>query len=133
MTQQTERPPGFVPEEANAFPFDPTDPAFRIDPYPVYNALRDNAPVMKLPMGLLVLSRHKDCVGLLHSPNGSTDQRNSAMYKAYIEGEGWHTPSTKPVFGRDLIAAVPGLHRRRNKAAGYFYEGIALKGEPWNG
>ena len=56
-----------------------------------------------------------------------------AAYKAYIEGEGWHTPSTKPVFGRDLIAVVPGLHRRRNKAAGYFYEGIALKGGAWNG
>lgn len=51
-----------------------------------------------------------------------------AAYKAYIEGEGWHTPSTKPVFGRDLIAAVPGLHRRRNKTVGYFYEGISLKG-----
>lgn len=56
-----------------------------------------------------------------------------AAYKAYIEGEGWHTPSTKPVFGRDLIAAVPGLHRRRNKTVGYFYEGISLKGEAWNG
>jgi putative DNA primase/helicase len=54
-----------------------------------------------------------------------------AAYKAYIEGEGWHTPSTKPVFGRDLIAAVPGLQRRRNKAVGYFYEGIALKGAAW--
>jgi putative DNA primase/helicase len=49
-------------------------------------------------------------------------------YKAYIEGEGWHTPATKAVFGRDLVAAVPGLHRRRNKHLGYFYEGIAIKG-----
>jgi cytochrome P450 len=88
MTQQTERPPGFMPESENTFPFDPTDPAFRVDPYPVYNALRDNAPVMKLSLGLLVLSRHKDCVSLLHNPNGSTDQRNSAMYQAYIEGGG---------------------------------------------
>ncbi|MCA9309574.1 MAG: bifunctional DNA primase/polymerase, partial [Phycisphaerales bacterium] len=51
-----------------------------------------------------------------------------AAYKAYIEGEGWHTPSTKPVFGRDLQAAVPGLRRRRNKTLGYFYEGLSLKG-----
>lgn len=88
MTQQSERAPGFVAENATNFPFDPTDPEFRTNPYPVYNALRDNAPVLKLPLGLLVLSRHKDCVGLLHSPNGSTDQRNSAMYKAYIESGG---------------------------------------------
>lgn len=56
-----------------------------------------------------------------------------AAYKTYIEGEGWHTPATKPVFGRDLIAAVPGLKRRRHKVLGYFYEGIALKEESWNG
>src|SRR5688572_26133146 len=88
MTQETEAPPGFVSEDANNFPFDPTDSAFRTDPYPVYNALRENSPVLKLPLGLMVLSRHKDCVGLLHSPVGSTDQRNSAMYKAYIAAGG---------------------------------------------
>jgi cytochrome P450 len=88
MTQETEAPPGFVSEDANNFPFDPTDPAFRTDPYPAYNALRENSPVLKLPLGLMVLSRHKDCVGLLHSPVGSTDQRNSAMYKAYIAAGG---------------------------------------------
>ena len=70
MTQQTERPPGFMPESENTFPFDPTDPAFRVDPYPVYNALRDNAPVMKLSLGLLVLSRHKDCVSAAPQPDG---------------------------------------------------------------
>ena len=88
MTQQTERPPGFVSEDANNFPFDPTDPSFRTNPYPVYNALRDNSPVLKLQLGLMVLSRHKDCVRLLHSPDGSTDQRTSAMYQAYIEAGG---------------------------------------------
>ena len=88
MTQQTERPPGFVSENATNFPFDPTDPEFRANPYPVYNALRDDSPVLKLPLGLLVLSRHKDCVSLLHSPNGSTDQRKSAMYQAYIAAGG---------------------------------------------
>lgn len=52
-------------------------------------------------------------------------------YKLYIEGEGWHTPVTKPIFGRDLLAATTGLKRRRNKVCGYFYEGITLKGETW--
>src|ERR671918_367079 len=43
---------------------------------------------MKLPFGLVVLSRHADCVGLLHNPNGSTDQRNAAMFQAYVEAGG---------------------------------------------
>jgi cytochrome P450 len=85
---ETQSAPGFVAETAGTFPFDPTDPAFRTDPYPVYNALRENSPVLKLPLGLLVLSRHKDCVSLLHSPHGSTDQRNSAMFQAYLEAGG---------------------------------------------
>ncbi|MEM7577507.1 MAG: phage/plasmid primase, P4 family, partial [Planctomycetota bacterium] len=55
-----------------------------------------------------------------------------AAYKQYIEGEGWHTPSTKPVFGRDLLAAAPTVRRRRNKSVGYFYEGIVLRGPTWN-
>jgi cytochrome P450 len=97
--QTEERAPGFMSENATTFPFDPTDPVFRKDPYPTYNALRENAPVMKLPLGLLVLSRHADCVSLLHSPHGSTDQRNSAMYKAFIEAGGENPfPDREPSF-----------------------------------
>lgn len=74
--------------EDNAFPFDPRDPAFRADPYPVYTALRETQPVLASPLGLLVLSRHADCVSLLHNPATSVDQRNSTLLRAYIESAG---------------------------------------------
>ncbi len=72
-------------EEGNAFPFDPRDPVFRADPYPVYNSIREQQPVLKSPLGLLVLSRHKDCVTLLHHTQTSTDQRNSTLFQAYVQ------------------------------------------------
>ncbi|MGH7855730.1 MAG: hypothetical protein ACREQY_00235, partial [Candidatus Binatia bacterium] len=72
-------------EEENAFPFDPRDPVFRANPYPTYDRLREERPVLRSPFGLLVLSRHRDCVSLLHNPETSTDQRNSSLFQTYLD------------------------------------------------
>jgi cytochrome P450 len=72
-------------EEGNAFPFDPRDPVFRADPYPTYDRLRETSPVLQSPLGLLVLSRHHDCVSLLHHTQTSTDQRKSVLFQAYLQ------------------------------------------------
>lgn len=74
--------------ETNGFPFDPRDPVFRADPYPVYDAMRENTPVLRTPIGLLMLSRHADAVRLLHHPTTSTDQRNSALYQTFVDSTG---------------------------------------------
>ncbi len=49
-------------------------------------------------------------------------------WKAWCEEEGRSNVTTKQTFGRDLIAALPGVNRRRNQHTGRFYEGIRLKG-----
>ena len=36
-----------------------------------------------------MLSRHADCVRVLHHPETSNDQRNSALFKAYTEATGF--------------------------------------------
>ncbi len=89
--------PSDFPVEENAFPFDPRDPVFRSNPYPTYNALRDNSPVLVTQMGVTVLSRHKDCVMVLHHPQTSNDQRNSALFQAYVKATGM----TDPFEGRE--------------------------------
>ena len=71
--------------EASGFPFDPRDPAFRADPYPTYERIRQATPVLATPIGMIVLSRHADCVRLLHHPTTSTDQRNSTLYQAFVQ------------------------------------------------
>jgi cytochrome P450 len=84
--------PGDLPAAENAFPFDPRDPVFRANPYPAYNALRDANPVLVTPFGVTVLSKHADCVMVLHHPQTSNDQRNSALFQAYVKSTGMADP-----------------------------------------
>lgn len=46
-------------------PFDPFDPAFHTDPYPVYRAIREQGPVSRTPMGLVAVSGHAECAAVL--------------------------------------------------------------------
>jgi cytochrome P450 len=87
VTEQTSAPeaPSYTTPPDTTFPFDPRDPAFRADPYPTYNDIRETTPVLATPLGLLVLSRHSDCVRILHHPTTSNDQRNSALFKTFTE------------------------------------------------
>ena len=85
ITERDAAAPAAWMNETNAFPFDPRDPSFRANPYPTYDALREETPVLATQLGLLVLSRQKDCVTLLHHPQTSTDQRNSTLFQAYLK------------------------------------------------
>ena len=85
VTQRDAAAPAAWMNETNAFPFDPRDPAFRANPYPTYDALRESSPVLQTQLGLLVLSRQRDCVELLHHTQTSTDQRNSTLFQAYLK------------------------------------------------
>jgi len=62
--------------------FDPFDPVFRTDPYPVYKRLREENPVHPGPIGGLVLTRHADCLRVLRHPAASSDERNGELFKA---------------------------------------------------
>lgn len=72
--------------------FNPFDPAFRINPYPFYERLREEQPIYESPFGALVLSRYRECHSLLHNPNSSSDERNSAMRQAFVSAA---TPEVK--------------------------------------
>src|SRR4051812_49583109 len=80
--------------------FNPFDPAFRVNPYPIYRRLLAEDPVHKTPFGMLVLSRYRDCAGILRDPHSSSDASNSTMYKAFMAG-------------RDPPGGVGGLARMR--------------------
>lgn len=58
--------------------FDPFDPAFRADPYPFYEALRQEDPVHLTPLGTIVLTRYEDIAWTLRSPDFSRDIEASA-------------------------------------------------------
>jgi putative DNA primase/helicase len=46
-------------------------------------------------------------------------------WKWWCEQEGRNNATTRQTFGRDLMAAVPGISCRRNYSVGRFYEGIS--------
>jgi pimeloyl-[acyl-carrier protein] synthase len=70
--------------------FDPLDPSFVKDPYPVYKALRQHDPVHRSRMGYWVLTRYDDVVNAIRdtrlsnepSPYAVTNKRNREKYTA---------------------------------------------------
>jgi cytochrome P450 len=63
-------------EEDGTLVWDPFDPAWARDPYPVYAALRRSNPVHRSPLGFWVFTRHADCLALLRDKRASSDGRN---------------------------------------------------------
>jgi len=61
--------------------FNPFDPAFRADPYPIFRRMREEEPVHQSPFGMLVLSRYDDCVAMLRDHRSSSDGQNSDDFK----------------------------------------------------
>lgn len=58
--------------------FNPFDPAFRADPYPFYDVLREKAPVYLSPFETVVLSRYEDVAVTLRSNDFSRDIEKNA-------------------------------------------------------
>jgi len=59
--------------------FNPFDPAFRADPYPFYDRLRELAPAYWTPFGNIVLSRYDDVAHTLRSSDFSRDVEANAV------------------------------------------------------
>lgn len=91
-----------------------------VQPTSIASTLRDMEDLAS-PVGAFVRERCR-------TGNG---QRVSAhdLYQAWRDWcveEGRSNVSTKQTFGRDLLAAIPGITVHRNHDVGRFYEGIAL-------
>jgi cytochrome P450 len=88
--------------------FNPLDPNFRIDPYPVYKRLRDEAPVYEMPFGGLTFSKYNDIVAVLRDPRSSSDQQNSREYKEWVKEHG----EPERIGGRPFLFLDPPDHTR---------------------
>ena len=62
--------------------FNPFDPAFRANPYPFYDILREKAPVYWTPFQTVVLSRYDDVAVTLRSNDFSRDIEKNATIAA---------------------------------------------------
>ena len=64
----TAESPSTARAAALAFDLRKLDPRFLEDPYPVYRALREHAPVHRMPDGSYFLSRYDDCAEVYRDP-----------------------------------------------------------------
>ncbi len=64
-----------APEPDGAGPvFDPFDPRWADDPFPLYAELRAHAPAHRSPAGFWVFSRHADCLAVLRDRVASVEE-----------------------------------------------------------
>jgi cytochrome P450 len=56
--------------------YNPADPQWSLQPGPLFDEIREKAPVHQTPDNYWVLSRHEDVLGLLRSPFASSDSMN---------------------------------------------------------
>jgi cytochrome P450 len=108
-------------ERAAAFDLKRLDPAFLDDPYPTYRALREHAPVHRMPDGSYFLTRYDDLVAV------------------YRDAKTWSSDKTidfKPNFGdsllyehhtTSLVFNDPPVHTRVRKLLGPAFSPRALK------
>jgi hypothetical protein len=56
--------------------YDPSDPRWSTNPGPLFDEIRESAPVHFAPGGYWVVARHEDCLALLRSKAASADSLN---------------------------------------------------------
>jgi cytochrome P450 len=69
--------------------FDPYDPLWASDPFPLYADLRERAPIHRNDLGFWVVARHADCLAVLRDRRASSDSLNVAVNRM---PEGLRTP-----------------------------------------
>ena len=107
------------------------DPAVRADPYPVYAALQQQAPVAEGPMGIVVVASHAPVDGLLRDRRLSSDYRRSGAFRAWLAEQGadldaWDADEAQPFLLRD----PPDHTRLRRLAASALAPGTLGRLEP---
>ena len=98
-----------------------------VQPSCVEDAVRELEDLAS-PVGAFV----RECCEVRPGLRAWTDDLYKA-WKAWCERDGRQIVSSKMSFGRDLAAAVPGIHRRRGTDQAGFYEGIGLRRDPGGG
>jgi cytochrome P450 len=70
-------------------------PAYYANPYPYYHALREHAPVHRLPDGGYFLSRHADCVAVYKDAIAFSSDKKREFHPKYGNSLLYehHTPS----------------------------------------
>lgn len=72
--------------------FDPTDPAFRADPYPFYHQLRSADPVHWTEPGFWMITRYADAASILQDTRFGYPEHRTPDYTDYLIRQGQLSP-----------------------------------------
>jgi hypothetical protein len=118
----------------------PLDPAFRADPYPGLNRLREHDPVNETPVGIWRLTRYADVVRLLHDvPAGvrttddilpGVDESLSGQREFMLQRDPpVHTRLRRLVSGAFTPRAIAALRPQIERIAEACLDRVAARGE----
>lgn len=79
-------------------PFDPFDPAFHADPYPVYQKIREGGPVVRTPAGVVFAIGYQEVAGILRDPRFGWGD-GEAVADQFIDNPGG--PPARPLIFMD--------------------------------
>jgi len=82
------------------------DDSFYQNPYPVYRALREHAPVKRLPDGSVFVSRHADVLAVYKDPKAFSSDKHEEFFPKYGASHLFEHHTTSLVFND------PPLHTR---------------------
>jgi pimeloyl-[acyl-carrier protein] synthase len=88
------------------------DPDARRDPYPLYRAFREAAPVHRSDIGFWSLTRYHDVLSVLRDPRFSVDPRNASQLDTMVAGDAATPNPIREVGGRALLFTDPPDHTR---------------------
>src|SRR5260370_19999849 len=87
------------------------DPAFRADPYPFFQTLRETDPIHWNPPGAWLITRYGDAMALLRDPRIGQPKGRTADYSAYLYQQGKLSP-IELLLGHWIISKNPPDHTR---------------------
>ena len=101
--------------------FNPFDPVWRADPYPLYQRLREEAPIGHVAgLDIWYFSRYADCLALLRDPRTGSDTRKSEIYQRLISSGWLRMPGSLRAQRSFLLLDPPDHTRLRSLVASAF-------------
>ena len=91
--------------------FDPFDPRWASDPFPLYAELRARAPIHRNDMGFWVVSRHADCQAILRDRRSSSDTMNMDVEGGGAPEQFRRRPSQDSPMAAGIVEMRPFLFR----------------------